>query len=233
VVLAVRPGAPYFLIAQPDFSKLGQGSMLDLGLALERRSPDFGDKLVGVTVPMAPGTFENAAIEIPAGQTAGRLSLYVKPETPPGRYSVSVKGTAAIPFTKTPTDPNAKKTPVEVADPSPPIEITIVPRPAEIAPATAEPTGKPGQQIALAVKVNRQNGYTGPIELTLRLPPGLGGVLTPTLTIPADVSETNVPIQLASDLAVGDKGGVTVRGTAKVGNDIIPVDARIVLKVVP
>ncbi len=177
VVLAVRPGAPYLLTAQADFAKLGQGSMLDLGLALERRSPDFGDKLVGVTVPMAPGTFENAAIEIPAGQTAGRLSLYVKPETPPGRYSVSVKGTAAIPFTKTPTDPNAKKNPVEVADPSPTIEITIVPRPAEIAPATAEPTGKPGQQITLGVKVNRQNGYVGPIELSLRLPPGLGASL--------------------------------------------------------
>jgi hypothetical protein len=144
-----------------------------------------------------------------------------------------VKGVAAIPFTKTPADPNAKKNPVEVADPSPPIEITIVPRPAEIAPATAEPTGKPGQQIALAVKVNRQNGYAGPIELSLRLPPGLAGVLTPTITLPADVSEANVPIQLASDLAVGDKGGISVRGTAKVGSDIIPVDARIVLKVVP
>ncbi|MBY0586257.1 PPC domain-containing protein [bacterium] len=231
--LAVRPGAPYLLIAHSDFPKIGQGSMLDVGLQLERRTPDFSDKLAGVTVPYVPGTVENSAIEIPAGQNAGRISLYVKPETPPGRYSLAMKGTASIPFTKSPADPNAKKEPVEVALPSPPIEIVVVARPAEIVPATAEPTAKPNQQISLAVKINRQNGYVGPMELSLRLPAGLGGITAPLISLPADVSETIVPIQLASDVPVGDKGGITVRGTAKVGDDIIPVDARIVLKVMP
>jgi hypothetical protein len=233
VVLAVRAGAPYLLTSRTDYVRVGQGAVVDLGLSLERRSPDFTDKLAGVTIPTPPGTFENAVTEIPAGQSAGSLSLYVKPETPPGRYSLSVKGTAAIPFTKTPADPNAKKSPLEVADPSPPIEITVVPRPAELVPASAEPSAKPGQSFALGVKVNRQNGYTGPIELSLRLPPGLGGISTPVVTLPADLAETIVPIQLASDLPVGDKGGITVRGTAKIGSDVIPIDARIVLKVTP
>jgi hypothetical protein len=233
IPLAVRQGAPYLLTATPAQTKLGQGSVLDLGILLERRSPDFTDKLAAITVPTLPGTIENATTEVPAGQAAGNLALYVKPETPPGRYSLAIRGTASIPFTKTPADPNAKKEPVEVASPSPTIDIVVVPRPAEIAPSTAEPTAKPGQQILLAVKIQRQNGYVGPIELSLRLPPGIGGILTPRISVPADVSETIVPIQLATDLPVGDKGGITVRGTAKVGDDVIPVDARLVLKVTP
>lgn len=230
--VAVRGTAPYLLKTKPAHLKIGQGSLLVVNAELERKWADFTDKLAALTGQHLPPTVDNGTTEIAPGQNAGQVALYFKPETPPGTYTFNLKGTAKIPFTRTPSDPNAKKDPVDVAEPSLPVEITVVPRPAEIAPGSGEPSIKPGQFLNLAVKVNRQNGYAGPIRLSLNLPPGIAGIQSPEITLPGDVSETILPIQVATDVPVGDKGGVTIRGTAKIGEDIIPVDARVVLKVV-
>lgn len=232
VPMAVRGSAPYLLTAVPAETTVGQGALVNLDLKLERRWSDFADKLAGIAPRYLPAQAEAGPVEIAAGQNQGTLPIYFKPETPPGTYTVAVQGTGQVPFTKTPMAQDAKKEPVAVEDPSPPIRITVVPRPVEVAPSTAEPTTKPGQPLALAVKVNRQNGYVGPIRLSLKLPPGLAGIQGTEVVLPADVQETILPIQVASDVPVGDKGGVTIRGLAHVGDQAIPVDARIVLKVV-
>ena len=231
-VLAVRGTAPYLLKTKPASLKIGQGSQLVVNAELERRWADFTDKLTALTGQHLPPNVDNGTTEIAAGQTAGQVALYFKPEIAPGTYTFNLKGTGKVPFTRTPSDPNAKKEPIDVAEPSLPVEITVVPRPADIAPSSGEPAVKPGQFVNLAVKVNRQNGYTGPIRLSLTLPPGVVGIQSPEISLPSDVSDTILPIQVAADVPVGDKGGVTIRGTAKIGEDIIPVDARVVLKVV-
>jgi hypothetical protein len=231
--LAVRGKASYLLTSSTPTVKIGQGTLLFVSAQVERKNPDFTDKLAGLSAQFLPPNVDNATVEIPAGQPAATLPIYFKPEVQPGNYSFTVKGTAAIPYTKTPDDPNATKAPVEVADPSPPINVTVVPRPADLVPGSNEPAIKPGDRAQLAITVNRQNGYAGPMTISLQLPPGLVGVTSPEITLPADVSQTFLPIQVAADVPVGDKGGLSVRGVARMGEDLIPVDARITVKVVP
>lgn len=231
VCLAVRGDAPYLLSAQPSDSKIGQGAQVLVPVKLNRRWADFTDKLVGLSAQFLPPNVDNPAVEIPAGADEGLLSLYFKPDAPPGSYTFILQGAANVPFTKTPNDPEAKKNPVEVADPSLPIEITIVPRPIEITLDPANPTLRPGQSANLKVAVNRHNGYNGPVRLSLTLPAGLAGLASPEITVPADVAQTVLPVQAASDLPVGDKGGLTVRGLADFGGELVPVDARLQVKI--
>lgn len=229
--LAVRGTAPYLLSAQPADVKIGQGAQLIVPIKLQRLWADYTDKLAGVTAAFLPGGVDNDATEIAPGQNEARLNLYFKPDVAPGTYTFIVKGAGNVPFTKNTSDPKAQKAPVEVADPSQPIQITVVPRPLEIALESAAASVKPGQSANLKVSVRRHNGYAGPARLRLTLPPGLGGLVAPELTVPADVTETLMPIQIAGDMALGEHGDLAVRGTAQIGEELIPVDARLTLNV--
>lgn len=229
--LAVRGTAPYLLVAQPLDAKIGQGARLVVPIKLQRLWSDYTDKLAGITAVFLPGGVDNDATEIAAGQNDGQLAFYFKPEVAPGTYTFVVRGAGNVPFTKNSADPNAQKTPVEVADPSQPIQVTVVPRPIEIALESATASVKPGQSAVLKLSVKRHNGFSGPAKLSLTLPPGLLGLAAPELIVPADVTETLLPIEIARDMALGEHPDLAVRGLAQVGPDLIPVDARLTLNV--
>ena len=77
-------------------------------------------------------------------------------------------------------------------------------KPAPATLAVAAPNNgaiKRGDKIEVKVTVARVNGYMGPIELTLPLPPGVVGLTAAPVTIPADKNEGVLVIQAAAEEA--------------------------------
>lgn len=232
LVVAGRENAPYRLTVSPAEFHVGQGAQLNLALKLERRWPEFEGALEGVTAASLPPGLDNAAAAIPAKGTDGMLHLYVKPDAPPGTYSFFVIGAGQVPFTKTPNDPKAQKANVPVADPSPPIALTVVPRPIELAADNKAPPIKIGQKGTIKLTLKRHNNFSGPVKLSLVVPPSAGAITAPEVLVPADKAEATLEIAVAAGVAAGDKAGVVVRGQVEVASKPVHVDERITVKVV-
>lgn len=233
LVGACRDNAPYRLTVEPNKFVVGQGSQVGLPLKLERRWPEFTAALEGVTALHLPANVDNAAVTIAASAKEGYLALYVKPNAPPGAYTIVVRGSGKVPFTKTPQDPKAKKADVVVADVSPPITLTIAPRPVELASTPNPPTIKVGATADVKVTIKRHNNFKGPVALTLTAPPGVTGISATPVTAPPEAGEAVMKIAVAAGTPPGDKPLFTIRGAADVGGQSITVDDRLTVKVVP
>lgn len=229
--LAVRPNAPYKLQVQPAAATLGQGSLLNIGLKLERRNPDFVGALQGITALYLPPNVPNQTINIGDKQTDGLMGLVIPNNVPPGTYSMVLRGTGQVPYTKDTKNPKAAKANLPVLDPSPAIQLTVLPRPMDLAVTPNPPTVKKGESVAVKVTVNRVNNYKGPVTLALTLPPGLAGITAAPVTVAPDKNDAMVTIAVAANVLPGDKTLLTIRGTATVNNQPITVDAVLTLKV--
>lgn len=225
---AVRPDAPYRLMATPDRVVLGQGAQLTLALKLERRWADFTTKIEGITALNLPPNVDNQAVVIGDNQTEAPLFLFFKRDVAPGSYSFLLRGTGQVPFSKA---PEMAKANVPVLDPTPAVTVKVVPRPVEVNSEPKTPTVKPGQTTQVKVKLNRVNNFAGPVELSLYVPPGLAGVSAPPVTVAADQGEAVLDIAVAADVPVGDKGNLTARATVMLGEEKVSVDDQLVLKV--
>lgn len=227
-VAAVRANAPYLLTATPQQAHFGQGSQFSLNLQLQRRWPEFTGKIEGIAALSPPANVDQTPVVIGDNGTEGVLHLFFKREVPPGSYSFAVRGTAQVPYGKNPED---KKANVPVLDPSLPVTVTVLPRPVELTANPKTPSVKVGGEVAIPVTVNRVNDFSGPVDLELTVPPGLAGISAAKITVPAEEKVGTIKIVVAADVPVGDKSNVTVRGTAKVGEQDVTVDDLIVLKV--
>ncbi|MFO0948403.1 MAG: hypothetical protein U1D30_21195, partial [Planctomycetota bacterium] len=228
-VAAVRANAPYLLTAAPAEAAFGQGSQFTVQLKLQRRWPEFTGKLEGIAAINLPPNVDQAPVVIGDNAADGVLQLYFKREVPPGNYSFAVRGTGQVPYGKKPED---KKANVPVLDPSLPITVTVLPRPVELTANPKTPSVKPGAEVAIPVTINRVNGFEGPLDLELTVPPGIAGIAAAKVTVPAADKVGTVKITVAGDVPVGDKSNITIRGTAKVGERNVTVDEPIVLKVI-
>jgi hypothetical protein len=73
---------------------------------------------------------------------------------------------------------------------------------------------KKGQKLDIKVTVKRANGFTGPVTVTLDLPPGIKGVGAAPVTIPADKTVGNLIVTAAGDATEGAVQYLALRGTA-------------------
>jgi hypothetical protein len=117
--------------------------------------------------------------------------------------------------------------------PTTPIVLTIKPAPYTLAAAPAESGNvKKGGKNEVKVTVNRQNGFAGPVTLSLPLPPGVAGVKAEPVTIPADKNEGILVIEAAADAPEAALANMVVRASAEFNGEAA-VDAPVTLKVVP
>ncbi|MDQ3332249.1 MAG: hypothetical protein M3552_16630, partial [Planctomycetota bacterium] len=122
---------------------------------------------------------------------------------------------------------------IDYASPAPQVALTIVPAPATF--AVAAPNGgqiKRGEAVEVKVTATRQNGFAGPIELTLALPPGVVGLTAEPVALPADQTEATLRISAAPEAAEGDVVFPAVRATSDHNGPVL-IDVPIALKVVP
>ena len=70
-----------------------------------------------------------------------------------------------------------------------------------------------GAMLEVKAVVNRANGFTGPVTLSLPLPPGVAGLSAAAITIPADKNEGVLMIQAAGDATQGALANMVVRAS--------------------
>lgn len=69
------------------------------------------------------------------------------------------------------------------------------------------------QKYPVGVVVNRVNGFEGPVQLSLGLPPGVSGIHADPIDLPADASEGVLTVSVDPDAPDGTIQGLVVRAT--------------------
>lgn len=113
-----------------------------------------------------------------------------------------------------------------------PIIVTVKAAPYTV---TATPANggsiKQGTNIEVKCEVKRQNGFAGPVTLTLPLPPNVTGVKAAPVTIPADQTAGTLIVEAAGDAPDVQLANMVVRAVAQWEGEAA-VDQPVTLKVV-
>jgi len=120
---------------------------------------------------------------------------------------------------------------VNVFAPSTPIVITV--KKGAFTVAVNAPNGgalKQGEKIDVKVTVARLNGFAGPVNVDLVLPPGVKGLSAPTVTIPADQTEGVLVVTATAEAPDGAVANLLVRGSGE-WNGPTSADLALALKV--
>ncbi len=226
-VMAVRAGpSPLGLTAKPEKFILAQGHQLVLDLAVIRRA-GFAEA-VAVTATDLPPNLPAAAVTIAKDAKTGVLPLFVPRNVAPGIYTFLLRGTGAFPFSK---DPNAKQKPnINLTAPSNPITLFVRPAPLTLNVDAKGGTIKQGGSLEIEVNVARQNGFAGPVSLTLTAPGNLK-LSSQSALIGEGQSQAKLVIQSAKDSPPGPAPQVFVRSVATVHHEAIEVDEPVGLTI--
>lgn len=125
----------------------------------------------------------------------------------------------------------AKPKNINFVPPTTAIVVEVLPAPVKL--SASVPDGgkvKQGETVAVTVKVDRQNSFTGPVTLNLALPPGVSGVTAEPVEVAAEQAEGQLTIQAASDAPAGVLANVVVRATAEMDTPA-EVDVPVALEI--
>ncbi len=113
-----------------------------------------------------------------------------------------------------------------------PIIITVKPAPYTL---TANPADggaiKLGAKIEIKCEIKRQNGFAGPVTLSLPLPPSVVGIKADLVTIPADQSAGTLIVEAQGDAPEAQLANMVVRAVSQWDGEAI-VDQPVTLKTV-
>ena len=113
-----------------------------------------------------------------------------------------------------------------------PIVITVKPAPCTLTAAPADSGNiKIGAKIEVKCEVKRQNGFSGPVTLSLPIPPNVVGVKAEPIAIPADQSVGTLVVEAAADAPEAQLANMVVRASSQFEGEAA-VDQPITLKVV-
>jgi hypothetical protein len=94
------------------------------------------------------------------------------------------------------------------------ITVTVKPGPGTMALAAANNGAvKRGTNLEVKATVTRTNGFTGPVTLSLPLPPGVAGLTAAPVVIPADKNEGVLMVTAAGDATLGQLANMVVRAS--------------------
>src|SRR5690606_8056170 len=97
-----------------------------------------------------------------------------------------------------------------------PIVLTIKPAPYTVTAAPADGGKlKRGEKVDVKVTVKRQNEFSGPVTLTLAMPPQITGVAAEPVTIPADQTEGVLTITASGEATEGALANLVVRAVSE------------------
>jgi hypothetical protein len=159
----------------------------------------------------------NPAVNIPKEQTAGTITIDVRQNAQPGLYPVVIRAETLQSYSRNPEKKDQKTNGLVYAY-SEPIEVRVVPKSVGKLTLVLPPDGKlaRGGTTAVKLKVERLNNYTGPFELTPELPKEAEGITVKPLTLPAEVNEIDIPVEVAAD-------------AKDIGNFILKIQAKATL----
>ena len=130
------------------------------------------------------------------------------------------------------TDAYAKAANIQFNPTTTPIIITVKAAPYTVTAAPADGGNiKQGAKVEVKCEVKRQNGFVGPVTLTLPLPPGVTGVKADPVMIPADQSAGSIFIEAAGDAPEAQLANMVIRAISQWEGEAA-VDQPVTLKVV-
>lgn len=113
-----------------------------------------------------------------------------------------------------------------------PIVITVKPAPYTLTATPAESGNvKAGGKNEVKCEIKRQNGFVGPVTLTLPVPPGVVGIKADPVMITADQTSGTLVIEAAADAAEAMLANMVVRAASQFEGDAA-VDQPVSLKIV-
>ena len=113
-----------------------------------------------------------------------------------------------------------------------PIIITVKAAPYTVTATPADGGNiKQGAKVEVKCEVKRQNGFVGPVTLTLPLPPNVTGIKAEVVTIPAEQSAASIFIEAAADAPEAQLANMVIRAVAQWEGDAA-VDQPVMLKVI-
>jgi hypothetical protein len=125
----------------------------------------------------------------------------------------------------------AKAANVNLVDPSTPIVIKVTAAPITLAAPLQAVQVKQGEKTEAPVTITRLYGYADPVEVEVTPPKDAAGLKIPKVTIAKDQTEGKVVIEADAKAKPGDYT-VSVKGTAKLNGQNLPVEQTFALKVV-
>jgi hypothetical protein len=230
LVLAVRGKAPLAITLEPEKAFLAkkeevsplplmikQGENLTVPFKVTRHNPEAKQPITLQQVStqqnmqQAPITVNNGQALPPVApdKNDGSFVVDVKPNAPPGAYTIVLRATTQIPYAK---DPMGKKANVPVTVSTMPLTVTVLPT--SIAKVTLDgPKGnlKQGMNSEVIVKVERANGYTGELKVKLILPLDTRGLSADDVVIPADKNEAKLVLKVANEAPAGNVQNLAVQ----------------------
>jgi hypothetical protein len=237
VPLAVRDKAPCAVTLRMEKASVLAGEKLTVPLNVKRLWDDLKGP-VQVTAVGLPGqgnqqplVFNNGQpLTLNPGKDDASAVLDVRPNAPPGVYTLVLKATATLPYSK---DPAAKNKPnVTVTEVSTPLTVTVVPKSvATVALAPANVNSKAGKDVEVTVKVSRQFDFAGEFKVELVAPADAKGVSAEAVTIPAGKDEAKLTLKLAADAVPGGRN-LTVRATAVFAEKTTTQEAKLTVNVI-
>jgi hypothetical protein len=233
LVLAVRDKAPYSLTAGIDKITVAPGGKVTVPIKLTRLQDSFKSnvQVTALNLPQNLIVFNNNNQPVNLSKEQTDLVLTVRPNTPPGEYTIVFRGQAFAGNAPPKGKPNAGNV---YFQPATPVTITVTGR--DTASVSVTPNTvklRPGDRVKLIVKVVRPANYKGPLRVQLVVPQDVEGIETAAVAIPEGQDETRLGIKIADDATPGQRAGLIVRveGGPK-GKTLFKQDVKLNLNVV-
>jgi hypothetical protein len=209
------------------------GDNADLKAAAEKQVTDA--QLATKTAEDAQGTAEKARVDAEvvvkqAEEARVKAEAEAKLADEQNKAAIAEKAAADQRF-KT-ADTYAKAANIQFHPTTTPIIITVKPAPHTLSATPADGGNvKIGGKLEIKCEVKRQNGFAGPVTLTLPLPPNVTGVKAEAVTIPVDQSAGTLIVEAASDAPEAQLVNMVVRAVSQWDGEAA-VDQPVTLKVV-
>lgn len=228
VVLSVGEIAPLGLTANLDSVELVQGSQLKMPIQIARRE-GFTGKFT-VTGDQLPAKVTSESVEVPENGTESTLHLFVPNDAPTGTFTLFVQGAAQVPSPR--KDKDGKPVMVNVVEASTPVTVTIGAGPVTLeASVPGNGVVKRGGELKIPVKINRRNGFEGPVILGVKLPALISGVTVAELNVAADQTAGELVVQATAEATVGNHPRVAISAKSKFNDKDVEVHHPIPLNV--
>ncbi len=125
----------------------------------------------------------------------------------------------------------AKPKNLNVTQPLPPIVVVVKPAPVKLDVKLSAAEVKKGASVDATVTITRQNGFAGPVNLSVGVPAGDKGPIASEFTVPADGTTGILKFTIAENTAPGVISNLVVRAVVDLSGEAI-VEAPITVKVV-
>jgi len=210
------------------------GENADAKAAAEKKLVDA--KVVTATAKTAVDTAEKARVDAEKASKdadAAKVAAEAEAKKADDAHKAATAAKALAEQLSKQADEATKAQNINFLPPTTAIVLTIKAAPFTVAAVPADSGNvKKGGKNEVKVTVARQNGFAGPVTVTLPLPPGVAGVKAEAVTIPAEMNEGVLVIDAAADAPEAALVNMVVRASADFEGEAA-VDAPVTLKVVP